>query len=130
MSQRSNKTAAEILALAPVNALNDSECVGWFATCYRWATIEQYEPLKETAWLGLKESDRLCKRDIYLLTLKKELQAYIDVYSTEQPTPEPIEPVEPDIEEQRLSEDPYYDYPTKGPRASSPNINDMPVLPT
>lgn len=130
MPQRSNKTAAEILALAPINALNDGECVGWFATCYRWATIEQYEPLKETAWLGLKESDRLCKRDIYLLTLKKELQAYIDVYSTEKPTPEPIEPVEPDIEEQELSTDSYYDYPEKGDRAGSPDINDMPVLPT
>lgn len=121
MAQRSNKTAAEILALAPVNALNDGECVGWFATCYRWATIEQYEPLKETAWLGLKESDRLCKRDIYLMTLKKELQAYIDVYSTEQITPAPdLNPSEPSISSAASTQ--TLDWPTEGQAAVSPTL--------
>lgn len=122
MSQRSNKTAAEILALAPVNALNDGECVGWFATCYRWATIEQYEPLKETAWLGLKESDRLCKRDIYLMTLKKELQAYIDVYSTEQITPADLNPSQPSIDSYDSSL--TLTWPEEGEAADSPNLPD------
>lgn len=120
MSQRSNKTAAEILALAPVNALNDGECVAWFATCLRWATIEQYEPLKETAWLGLKESDRLCKRDIYLMTLKKELQAYIDVYSTEQITPADLNPSVPS--ETPASSSMSITWPVEGPAATSPTL--------
>lgn len=122
MPQRSNKTAAEILALAPVNALNDGECVGWFATCYRWATIEQYEPLKETAWLGLKESDRLCKRDIYLMTMKAELQSYIDVYSTEQITPADLNPSEPDIDDADSTQ--TLTWPVEGPAADSPDLPD------
>lgn len=120
MPQRSNKTAAEILALAPINALNDGECVGWFATCYRWATIEQYEPLKETAWLGLKESDRLCKRDIYLMTLKAELQSYIDVYSTEQITPADLNPSVPS--EVPASSSMSITWPVEGPEATSPTL--------
>ena len=120
MSQRSNKTAAEILALAPVNALNDGACVSWFATCYRWATIEQYEPLKETAWLGLKESDRLCKRDIALMTLKAELQSYIDVYSTEQITPADLNPSVPS--ETPASSSMSITWPEEGPAATSPTL--------
>ena len=120
MAQRSNKTAAEILALAPVNALNDGECVGWFATCYRWATIEQYEPLKETAWLGLKESDRLCKRDIYLMTLKAELQAYINVISTETIKPADLTPSEPDISSAKSTQ--TLTWPEEGQAAVSPTL--------
>ena len=120
MAQRSNKTAAEILALAPVNSLNDGECVGWFATCYRWATIEQYEPLKETAWLGLKESDRLCKRDIYLMTLKAELQSYIDVYSTEQITPADLNPSEPSISSAASTQ--TLTWPEEGQAATTPSL--------
>ena len=120
MSQRSNKTAAEILALAPANALNDGACVSWFATCYRWATIEQYEPLKETAWLGLKESDRLCKRDIALMTLKAELQSYIDVYSTEQITPADLNPSVPS--ETPASSSMSITWPEEGPAATSPTL--------
>lgn len=121
MAQRSNKTAAEILALAPVNALSDGECVGWFATCLRWATIEQYEPVKETAWLGLKESDRLCKRDIYLMTLKSELQAYINVYSTEQVTPAPdLNPNVPS--ESAAASTMSITWPEEGPAATSPSL--------
>lgn len=120
MTQRSNKTAAEILALAPVNALSDGECVGWFATCLRWATIEQYEPVKETAWLGLKESDRLCKRDIYLMTLKSELQAYINVYSTEQITPADLNPSVPS--EAAAASTMSITWPVEGPAATSPSL--------
>ena len=120
MAKRSNKTAAEILALAPVNALNDGECVGWFATCYRWATIEQYEPVKETAWLGLKESDRLCKRDIYLMTLKSELQAYINVYSTEQITPADLNPSEPSISAAASTQ--TLNWPEEGAAATTPSL--------
>ena len=116
MAQRSNKTAAEILALAPVNALNDGECVGWFATCYRWA----YEAAKETAWLGLKESDRLCKRDIYLMTLKAELQAYINVISTETITPADLNPSEPDIDDAESTQ--TLTWPTEGQAAQSPTL--------
>lgn len=120
MAQRSNKTAAEILALAPVNALNDGECVGWFATCLRWATIEQYEPVKETAWLGLKESDRLCKRDIYLMTLKAELQAYINVISTETIKPADLNPSEPSISSAASTQ--TLEWPTEGQAAQSPTL--------
>lgn len=120
MTQRSNKTATEILALAPVNALNESSCVNWFATCLRWATIEQYEPLKETAWLGLKESDRLCKRDICLMTLKAELQSYIDVYSTEQITPADLNPSVPS--ETPASSSMSITWPVEGPAATSPTL--------
>lgn len=120
MSQRSNKTAAEILALAPVNALDASSCVTWFSKCYRWATIEQYEPLKETAWLGLKESDRLCKRDIALMTLKAELQSYIDIYSTEQITPADLNPDVPS--ETPASSTLSITWPVEGPSATSPTL--------
>ena len=120
MSQRSNKKAAEVLALAPVNALDDEKCIGWFATCFRWASIELYEPVKEAAWLGLKEGDRLGKRDIYLMTLKKELQAYINVYSTEQVTPANLNPSVPS--EKSASSSMSITWPTEGPAAASPTL--------
>lgn len=126
---RSNKTPAEILALAPENALSQASCVTFFAECAQWASIERYEQIKEKAWLGLVEQDRLCKRNDILMTLKAQLQAIIDIYSIEPPTPEPEEPVEPGIQKQALSVDSYYDYPKKGKRATSPDIDDMPALP-
>lgn len=120
MSQRSNKTAAEILAGAPVNALNIAECTEWFSDCGRWATIEQYEPLKETAWLALKEVDRLCKRDIALMTLKAQLQSYIDIYSTEQITPADLNPSVPS--ETPASSTLSITWPVEGPSATSPTL--------
>lgn len=130
MAQRANITAAELLAMAPENPLDQEACVNFFAECLRWSEIEKYEPVYEVSWMGLTEQDRLCKRNVHLLALKAELDAYIEIYSIEQPTPEPETPVEPDINTQSLSEDSYYDYPTKGPRATSPDIDDMPALPT
>lgn len=131
MAQRANISATELLALAPENPLDQADCVEFFTKCMRWAEIERYEPIHETAWMGLVEQDRLCKRNVHLLALKYELEAYIEIYCTETPTPDPQPPVEPDIEEQRLSEDPYYTYPTRtaADHAGSPNINDMPALP-
>lgn len=131
MAQRSNMTAAELLALAPENPLDQAECVDFFAECMRWSEIERYEPIHETAWMGLVEQDRLCKRNIHLLALKAEIEAYIEIYCIEPIPPEPEPPEEPDIDEQRLSEDSYYDYPTKtaADQAGTPNINDMPDLP-
>lgn len=129
MAQRANITATELLALAPETPLDQEACVNFFAECLRWSEIEHYEPVYEVAWLGLTEQDRLCKRNVHLLALKAELDAYIEIYSVEDPEPEPEPPVEPDIQEQKLSEDSYYDYPVKGPTAGSPDITDMPALP-
>lgn len=127
---RSNKTAQEMLAMAPADAMSQASCVAFFAECARWADIERFEQIKETAWFGLKTQDRLCKRNDLLMTLKSQLQAIIDI--TCQEDPEPPTPKEPDITNAEFLPDPdgYYDYPIKGQRATSPDIDDMPALPT
>ena len=120
-NQRSNKTAAQILALAPVNALDQSACVTWFAECARWSDIERYEPIKEQAWLGLTEQDRLCKRNQILMTLKAQLSAYTEITCEEEVQPD-LNPSEPAITAAASTFDPTW--PSEGAAATEP------VLPT
>ena len=56
------------------------------------------------------------------MTLKKELQAYIDVYSTEQITPADLNPSEPsmDSEDSSLT----LEWPVEGQAADSPTLPD------
>ena len=98
MSQRANITPTELLNLAPANANDQITAVAWFSKCSRWAEVERYEPIKETAWLGIKQQDRLCKRTDIYNTLKSQLRAYIDIYSTEQVTPADLNPSEPQMD--------------------------------
>lgn len=122
MAQRSNMTAAELLALAPENPLDQAECVDFFAECMRWAEIERYEPIHETAWMGLVEQDRLCKRNIHLLALKAEIEAYIEIYSIETITPPDLNPSEPSCDTAASSQ--TITWPEEGAAATAP------VLPT
>lgn len=91
---RSNKTPQEMLALAPTDAMSQASCVAFFAECARWADVERYEQIKETAWFGLKTQDRLCKRNDLLMTLKSQIQAIIDITCQEDPAPD-LNPSEP-----------------------------------
>ena len=123
MAQRANMTAAELLALAPENPLDQAECVDFFAECMRWAEIERYEPIHETAWMGLVEQDRLCKRNIHLLALKAEIEAYIEIYSIEPITPPAdLNPSEPSCGTAASSQ--TITWPEEGQSAGAP------VLPT
>jgi hypothetical protein len=115
---RSNVTPQSILASAPANASNEATCATFFAKCERWASIELYEPIRQTAWLGIKELDRLCKRDLALTTLKTQLQAYIDIYSTEEVTPADLNPSEPNIG--NASSTMTLTWPTEGQAATTP----------
>lgn len=123
MAQRANMTAAELLALAPENPLDQETCVTFFAECLRWSEIERYEPVYEVAWLGIKEQERLCKRNIHLLALKAELDAYIEIYCIEDPEPAPdLNPSEPSAGTAASSM--TITWPTEGASAGEP------VLPT
>lgn len=115
---RSNVTPESILASAPVNALDANECAVFFAKCERWAIIELYEPIKQTAWLGLKELDRTCRRELALMTLKQQLQSYIEIYSTEQITPADLNPSEPSISQASSSMSVVW--PVEGQAATTP----------
>lgn len=115
---RSNVTPESILASAPVNALDANACAVFFAKCERWAIIELYEPIKQTAWLGLKELDRTCRRELALMTLKQQLQSYIDIYSTEQITPADLNPSEPTISQASSSMSVVW--PIEGQTATTP----------
>lgn len=115
---RSNVTPESILASAPVNALDANTCAVFFAKCERWAIIELYEPIKQTAWLGLKELDRTCRRELALMTLKQQLQSYIDIYSTEQITPADLNPSEPTISQ--ASSSMTMTWPVEGQAATTP----------
>lgn len=121
--KRANITAAELLALAPENPLDQAACVTFFAECLRWSEIERYEPVYEVAWLGIKEQDRLCKRNIHLLALKSEIDAYIEIYCIEDPEPAPnLNPSEPSAGTAASSL--TIDWPAEGAAAGEP------VLPT
>lgn len=118
---RSNKTPEQILAMAPTDAMSQASCVAFFAECARWADIERFEQIKETAWLGLKQQDRLCKRNDMLMTLKSQLQAIIDITCQEDPAPD-LNPSEPNAGTAASSM--TITWPTEGAAAEEP------VLPT
>lgn len=118
---RSNKTPQEMLALAPENALSQASCVTFFAECARWADVERYEQIKEKAWLGLVEQDRLCKRNDILMTLKAQIQSIIDITCQEDPAPN-LTPEEPTNSEKASTL--TIDWPAEGAQAGEP------VLPT
>lgn len=115
---RSNVTPESILASAPANALDANTCATFFSKCERWAAIELYEPIRQVAWLGLKELDRTCRRELALMTLKNQLQAYIDIYSTEQITPADLNPNEPAISQ--ASSSMSIVWPVEGQAATTP----------
>ena len=74
-----SKTVQQIIALCPADFKNTEDVSNWLADCYRWAEIEQYPEVKETAYIGLCKIDSLDARRQYRETCLSQLNAIKDI---------------------------------------------------
>lgn len=62
-----------------VDFTKTSETSEWLAECYRFAELEQYPELKETAWIGLAKIDSLDARRQYVETCLSQCNAIKEI---------------------------------------------------
>lgn len=120
MEPRSNYTPQQLISTAPTEYRNEELCVAWFADCYRWATIEYEEPIKEVAWKAKVEINDLCKRVKYIDELLGMLKAYIKIVCIEDPKEPDLEIEEPENKDTKI--DLTVTWPVKGSEAKEPQL--------
>lgn len=70
-----SKTIAQLISDCPQSFENTQTMSEWFSECYRWAEIEQYPELKETAWIALAKLESLDSRKQYRETCLSQCKA-------------------------------------------------------
>lgn len=70
-----SKTIDQIIAACPDSFENTADMNEWFSLCYRYAEIEQFPELKESAWIGQCKIDSLDSRRQYRETCLAQCKA-------------------------------------------------------
>ena len=70
-----SKTVDQLIAACPASFTDTTTVSEWLADCYRWAEIEDYPELKESAWIGLSKIDSLDARRQYKETCLSQLKS-------------------------------------------------------